>query len=86
MIGVQAMNINEFKQKYSDSPQTILTILEDWQTIALREANELLGTPEGSAKLAEARRYEFMLQAYKHLFNMQLVKLEEEEKCGKNTT
>jgi len=29
----------------------------DWQQIALREASELLGTPEGAAKLAEANRY-----------------------------
>jgi hypothetical protein len=29
----------------------------DWQQIALREASELLGTPEGAAKLVEANRY-----------------------------
>ena len=29
----------------------------DWQAMAQREASELLGTPEGAAKLAEAKRY-----------------------------
>jgi hypothetical protein len=29
----------------------------DWQAVALYEAGELLGTPEGAAKLAEAKRY-----------------------------
>jgi hypothetical protein len=29
----------------------------DWQAQAQREANELLGTPEGAAKLVEAKRY-----------------------------
>ena len=29
----------------------------DWQAIAQREAFDLLGTPEGAAKLAEANRY-----------------------------
>ena len=29
----------------------------DWQAIAQREASELLGTLEGAAKLAEAKRY-----------------------------
>ena len=29
----------------------------DWQAIAQREASELLGTHEGAAKLAEAKRY-----------------------------
>ena len=28
----------------------------DWQADAMREASELLGTPEGAAKLVEARR------------------------------
>lgn len=29
----------------------------DWQAMALREAAELTGTPEGSARLAESTRY-----------------------------
>ena len=29
----------------------------DWQAQAQREASELLGTPEGAAKLVEAKRY-----------------------------
>ena len=29
----------------------------DWQAIAQREASDLLGTQEGAAKLAEAKRY-----------------------------
>ena len=29
----------------------------DWQAMAQREASDLLGTPEGTAKLAEAKRY-----------------------------
>lgn len=29
----------------------------DWQAQAQREGNELLGTPEGAAKLVEAKRY-----------------------------
>ena len=29
----------------------------DWQAMAQREASDLLGTPEGAAKLAEAKRY-----------------------------
>ena len=29
----------------------------DWQAIAQREASELLGTSEGAARLAEAKRY-----------------------------
>lgn len=29
----------------------------DWQAQAQREAQELLGTPEGAAKLVEAKRY-----------------------------
>lgn len=29
----------------------------DWQAIAQREASDLLGTPEGAAKIAEAKRY-----------------------------
>ena len=29
----------------------------DWQAMALREAAELTGTPEGSARLAESKRY-----------------------------
>lgn len=32
----------------------------DWQLIAQREAAALLGTPEGAAKLAEAKRYEVL--------------------------
>lgn len=29
----------------------------DWQAMALREAAELTGTPEGAARLAESKRY-----------------------------
>lgn len=39
-----------------DLAQRLLTP-RDWQAIAQREAGELLGTPEGAAKLAEAKRY-----------------------------
>lgn len=34
-----------------------LLTYRDWQAQALKEANELCGTPEGAARLAEAKRY-----------------------------
>lgn len=40
----------------TDSITRLLTP-RDWQSIAQREASELLGTPEGAAKLVEAKRY-----------------------------
>jgi hypothetical protein len=35
----------------------------DWQAQAQREASELLGTPEGEAKLVEAKRYGMLADA-----------------------
>lgn len=35
----------------------------DWQAQAQLEASELLGTPEGAAKLVEAKRYGLMADA-----------------------
>lgn len=61
------MNFPEFKAKYAGYPETVLKVVEDWQHIALREASEMLGSPEGESKLAEARRYEFMRAAYEHI-------------------
>lgn len=39
-----------------------LITLKDWYAIALRQAAELAGTPEGAEKLTEAKRYELLLQ------------------------
>jgi hypothetical protein len=41
----------------SDRTKPHLLTPRDWQADSLREANELLGTPEGAAKLVEAKRY-----------------------------
>lgn len=38
-----------------------------WAQIAMSEASEVLGTPEGAAKLCEARRYLACLQAISDL-------------------
>jgi hypothetical protein len=39
----------------------------DWANIAQREAIELLGTPEGATKLAEAKRYLMCAELIKEL-------------------
>lgn len=41
---------------------TLLTP-RDWQAQAQREAADLLGTPEGAAKLVEAKRYGMLADA-----------------------
>jgi hypothetical protein len=61
------VNIEEFKAKYSDQPSTVLKLINDWQLIAMREAGELVGMPEATAKLAEVRRYEFLGEAFKFI-------------------
>lgn len=49
----------------------------DWQAMALREAAELTGTPEGAARLAESKRYGALADEIERL-RAQLAK------CGKD--
>lgn len=45
----------------------LLTMARDWIHIANREAMEVLGSPEGKAKLAESNRYRMLVGAIQEL-------------------
>jgi hypothetical protein len=43
--------------------EKLIRMARDWQAIATREAAEFLGTPEGAARLVEAKRYGLLADA-----------------------
>lgn len=45
------------------SNEKLIRMARDWQAIATREAAEFLGTPEGAARLVEAKRYGLLADA-----------------------
>lgn len=45
------------------SNEKLIRMARDWQAIATREAAESLGTPEGAARLVEAKRYGLLADA-----------------------